>query len=451
MASFVTVTGTTLTLNGTPLTLRGVNLGNWMLIEAYMIGLPWTDYRMRQAFHTQLGAKAYHAFFDTFMDCCVSEADIAYLSECGLNFLQLPFSYRHFSDDDSSALYEGRGFAYVDRVVAWCRKYDMYVMPSLHAAPGAQVRDWNAESDYGEALFWEHAEFREHACAILERIADRYRDEERVFGYELLNEPLAPDHEAYRSFHLETLRRVRAVDPNHIIVINTDRWGRNPASLSPRFLDDSQVAFTVHPYHRLFPPFDSMEEFPAFIDGKEYGREALVAAIETTIDRDTWPRPWIIGETGSPESRKGPERSVAGYAMWDCLLEHFNQNGYPWTFWAHKDIGVLGLLNPRPESAWNAFLQSPQVKAIRDASTAITSGIQQLADRHATGIFEELDRGLFAGQCRHWLHALTLPRVVEELKKYTSDDLADMARSFAFEQCTANETRERIVRKHARA
>lgn len=451
MADFLKARGSSITLNDTPITLRGVNLGNWMLIESYMIGLPWTEHRMRRAFFDQLGEKAYHAFFDTFMDCCVAEADIAFLKECGLNFLQLPFSYRHFSDDDSSSLYADRGFEYFDRVIEWCRTYDMYLMPGLHAAPGAQVRDWNAESDFGEAKFWEMRHFRDHACDILERIADRYRDEERIMGYEILNEPVAPDYDIYRTFHLDALRRMRKADPNHIIIINTDSWGRDPHSLSPAFLEDEQIAFTAHPYHRLFMPFKEMNAYPARYEGTFYGRDELIETIETTIDAQTWPRPWIIGETGAPESRMGPERTAACYAMWDDLLGHFNERGYPWTFWAHKDIGVLGFVNPQPHTPWAAFLSSPRVREIREASNAITAGIQQLADTHASGIFEELDRGLFAGQCRHWVHALTLGPVVDELKQRSEDDLRQLACSFAFENCTPNARRLEIIRKHAAA
>jgi hypothetical protein len=41
-----------------PVRLRGVNLGGWMLIEDYMIGLPWTEWKIREQFRRVLGEQA---------------------------------------------------------------------------------------------------------------------------------------------------------------------------------------------------------------------------------------------------------------------------------------------------------------------------------------------------------------------------------------------------------
>jgi hypothetical protein len=51
---------------GRPVRLRGVNLGGWMLIEDYMIGLPWTEWKIREQFKKILGEDSYSAFFNAF-------------------------------------------------------------------------------------------------------------------------------------------------------------------------------------------------------------------------------------------------------------------------------------------------------------------------------------------------------------------------------------------------
>lgn len=53
-------------------------------------------------------------------------------------------NYRHFVADGTTTGFDGRGFEYVDLVLEWGRRFDMPVLPSVHAAPGVQVRDWNA-------------------------------------------------------------------------------------------------------------------------------------------------------------------------------------------------------------------------------------------------------------------------------------------------------------------
>src|SRR5512138_3802674 len=82
-----------------PVRLRGVNLGGWMLIEDYMIGLPWTEWKIREQFRRVLGEPAYRAFFDAYADSYISDADLAFLGRQGFNFVRLPFNYRHFESD----------------------------------------------------------------------------------------------------------------------------------------------------------------------------------------------------------------------------------------------------------------------------------------------------------------------------------------------------------------
>ena len=56
---------------GKPIRLRGVNLGNWMILESYIMGLPSVEYYIRSTMRALLGEERFHAFFDTFMDASV--------------------------------------------------------------------------------------------------------------------------------------------------------------------------------------------------------------------------------------------------------------------------------------------------------------------------------------------------------------------------------------------
>jgi len=66
---------------GRPVRLRGVNLGGWMLIEDYMIGLPWTEWKIREQFRKVLGDEAYTAFFNAFDQAFIADADISFLAQ----------------------------------------------------------------------------------------------------------------------------------------------------------------------------------------------------------------------------------------------------------------------------------------------------------------------------------------------------------------------------------
>jgi len=65
---FLDIRGNQIVKDGKPIRLRGTNLGNWMILEAYMMGLPSVEYHMRSTMRATLGEARFHAFFDTFKE-----------------------------------------------------------------------------------------------------------------------------------------------------------------------------------------------------------------------------------------------------------------------------------------------------------------------------------------------------------------------------------------------
>lgn len=75
------------------LRLKGVNLGNWLLPEGYMFKLRNCNSprKIDQAIRELIGNSATIAFWDAFLDNYITEADIKWLSEAGVNLISLPF------------------------------------------------------------------------------------------------------------------------------------------------------------------------------------------------------------------------------------------------------------------------------------------------------------------------------------------------------------------------
>jgi endoglucanase len=152
---WISLAGPSMLADGQPVHLRGIGLGNWMLVEHFMIGLPQVDYMQREAFLDVLGPERANAFWDAYMDAYFSEADFAAIKALGFNHVRLPFSYRHFESDDAPGVWREEGFRLVDRVIAACKRHGLWVLLDLHSAPGCQASDWNAESAFGEAFLWD--------------------------------------------------------------------------------------------------------------------------------------------------------------------------------------------------------------------------------------------------------------------------------------------------------
>lgn len=444
-SSFVSINGTSFTLNGKPLRLRGVNTGNWMLIEHFMIGLPWTEYKMRQLGREILGDKGYHEFFDTFLDCSLTESDIRFIAENGMNFIRLPFNYRHFERDERPFEFLPDAFAYFDRVIGWCRTHGVYVMLDLHAAPGVQARDWNAESAYGEAMMWEQPHFMERTAALWKFIAARYRDEPQVAAYEILNEPLAPDTDTFHAFNMRVLRAIREVDTNHIVVAESNEWGKKISSLRDELFEDPLVAPSLHHYHSQFPPFDRLESYPGTWEGRSYGKAELAATLAPTYDYSRIQRPMIVGEFGI--GRRWGNRA-AQLAILDDLLGVFDDLGFSWTIWSYKDVGVMGLVSPKESTPWKQFQNLPEVSSIRDINFGPFRAEIQKMVLSKIPLCTEADFTHFWGQSMHHWHAVMLPKVLRRLKELHGSELAAMAESFRFESCEIDQEKLAVLRKH---
>ncbi|MBD3239494.1 MAG: cellulase family glycosylhydrolase [Chitinivibrionales bacterium] len=440
---FVQVRGRELTVDGKAVRLRGLNYGNWMLVEHYMHGLPWVEYQMRAVMQRTLGPERARAYWDTFMDTFVSDADFAFIRDAGFNLLRLPFDYRHFGGDRTCTSYGERGFDYFDRFIELCRHHGLYVLLDMHAAPGVQARDWNAGSAFGESFFWDHDEFWDRMASLWERIAARYANEPYVCGYNVMCEPVAPSNELFNRFNLRMIEAIRRVDPTHLIVLESNLWGKDIASFGDEVFADPQVIPSPHFYPR---PVEQFDQLTTPTDDPAPPRD-IGAALRTQFasyhDVERIPRPVLVGEFGV--SRWDTDDTLKRREQFAGTVDMLEQLGFHWCMWAYKDLGTLGIMRPRADTPWRRFLARPDVQALR---TAFGEEIKPLVQRLAARVpqIDSEDTALLTTQTRHHWDALVLPRIVSILDSYSTDELRAMASSFAFEHCECFEEKLRLVR-----
>jgi len=292
-----------LVADGRPVHLRGIGLGNWMLVEHFMIGLPQVDYVMRHTFTDVLGAERSKAFWDAYMDNYFTEMDVARIRELGFNHVRLPFSYRHFESDARPGHWQAEGFRRLDHMIELCRRQGLWVLLDLHSAPGCQASDWNAESAHGEVLFWDNASDQERVIALWREIARRYRNESTVMAYELLNEPdtASPRQVAsLNAFHLRCIRAIRQVDKRHIIVVDGDKHATDLRALDAITFKDPQVMAAFHFYHQFTPPLRNITSFPTVQDGQTIDADFVIhhTGLAERSDRERIARPEYLDEFG---------------------------------------------------------------------------------------------------------------------------------------------------------
>lgn len=233
-AQFVHTDGTRiLDENGEELNFNGINLGNWLLWEGYLM-MGDFNYRTHTQFLNSLtdafGSAAKAAEFEhQWRLNYVDEQAIADLSALGFNSVRVPFHYNMFWKNGQLS---NHGFQYFDRVIEWCRTYNMYVLLDMHAAPGYQNPgdhadnvDSNASQPRDTVKFWDGNNVQ-IAATVWRHIANRYKNEPVVWGYDLINEPVPqPTREFELLGSMVTMRNaIREVDNNHTIVVEGSWW-----------------------------------------------------------------------------------------------------------------------------------------------------------------------------------------------------------------------------------
>ncbi len=194
----------------------------------------------------------------------ISEEDLDYMEELGINVVRVPISWVYFVDftfnvpsnppvvsmsnpipPSAMNAYKytytmltgtklNRRLQRLDWIVHECRKRGIYVIFDLHVVDGGQ-------SDYGlrpqrGTTFYDDQNAQNNAKRFWEIIAERFNGNPGVAGYELLNEPSAGiksntyinrtvDFNMYRDdiikFSDIAYKAIRDIDPNHIIFIES--------------------------------------------------------------------------------------------------------------------------------------------------------------------------------------------------------------------------------------
>ena len=436
------IQGAEIVCGETPIKLRGVNLGNMFLVEHFMIGLPWTEFKMREVMLNTWGEERYRVFWQTYLDVYFTRDDAQYLASLGANLLRLPLNYRYFHPDGQHTFGIHDIWVHIDRVVSLCKEQGIYVLLDLHAAPGMQARDWNAESSFGDSLLWQTEQFQQETCSILRLLAQRYKDEPAVMGYDVLNEPVAPDTQIYRRVMQRFIDAVRSVDPSGIIVVEPNLWGKEIASFDPTWLEDAQIMVSPHHYFLQYAPWKDATEYPVVHDGRIYSKDDLRAIYRGYWDKEAVPRPYLMGEFGVHAQFGAPR---AQNRILADALGIFESEGFHWTLWNYKDVGAMGLVTPRADTAWQQLLDRPGIAGVRkrveDAIERFGDELMEVTPQIGTEAWAHLKREFV----RDW-HQIALDYVLGQMKALNVEEVEACARSWAFGRCEEFNGRPDVLR-----
>lgn len=319
--SFIKTKGSSLVNSkGEQFILKGTNLGNWLVPEGYMFKMDQVNspYKIDEMLHELIGPDSLNVFWKGFLDNYITHQDIKYLKSIGCNHIRLPFNYKMFTDD----LYMGErnsGFKYLDRLIDWCKEEELYVLLDMHCAPGGQTGD-NIDDSYGYPFLFTSKSSQDLMTDIWVKIAERYKNEPIIVGYDIVNEPIAHyykdqldvlNHDLFLLYK-RIIKEIRVVDKRHTIFLNGSIWSTN-FDVFESLVDDN-VVYEFHTY---------------WVDVKK-------EVIQQYLDfRDQHQVPIYIGETG-----ENTDEWVRDFRV---LLDNNEVN---WCYWPYKKMdNTKGVMN----------------------------------------------------------------------------------------------------------
>ncbi|WP_124979265.1 cellulase family glycosylhydrolase [Nonlabens xiamenensis] len=252
----VSSTGGQILKDGNPITLRGVNFGNWLLWEGYMLNLDQDGIKT----HTQIrnGIKGLlnnnesktQAFETDWRNTYITNDDFAEAKQLGFNVIRIPFHYNMFWNTSNGTL-KNDGFQWLDKAVNWAQNNNIYVIFCMHAAPGYQNPDHHSDNPGTTVDFWNTNNSNVNiASSVWKHIANRYKNypgNKWIAGYDLLNEPVLETNK-YRLIYgyKQLTAAIRSEDPNHLIFAEGNYYGSDFYDMLERW--DNNLVFSNHYY-----------------------------------------------------------------------------------------------------------------------------------------------------------------------------------------------------------
>jgi len=335
--------------NKQPLAIHAVNLGGWLMWEAWIWG---GGLNSETWIMNTLAEKTSSAYAESFRQRIytnfITKDDIRDIALMGFNAVRVPFNHSFFDNGSSANQLSDGSFRVLDSLLTWCETYKVYVIPDFHGLPGGQNPLFISDPD--AVKVWNSDENKLQAAKIWKAIATRYADRKIILGYDLINEPAPGNDNDMVNLYSSLIKAVRSVDNNHLLIIEGSDYAKN-FSIFNTVMDNNQV-YSFHFYPWLMSDAAQLKQLQDF--------NAFAAKVKV---------PMWCGEWG--------EASPADLQKIRGLLEDKNYNFCGTAYWTWKKVKA-GTATSFPT---NEIVVSDQwSKLINKQAKTTTDTYEQIAD-----------------------------------------------------------------------
>lgn len=316
---------------GKTVLLKGCNVGNWLVIEPWMLDLDaksggFTDqYDLEQILAKRFGNPERERLMDAYRSSWMTERDWRNIQSFKFNVIRLPMNYRLMEDDARPFQLRKDAWQWIDKAVNEAERHGLYTILDMHGVQGGQsVYDHTGRS--GQNKLWTDSKNQERLAWLWGKLAERYRNRTAVVAYDVFNEPYGGTKDQQATLFPKLLASIRKVDPDKLVYAhgNYDDFSHygNPADHGWR-----NVGFEMHYYPGLFGGGDPTLETQA----NHLNQLKLVAQQVQALRV-----PFLVGEMNVVF------RAAGGGPMMRKTFDTHASYGWATTMWAYKVLGTDG-------------------------------------------------------------------------------------------------------------
>jgi aryl-phospho-beta-D-glucosidase BglC (GH1 family) len=443
---------------GEPIRFTGVCVGGWLNMENFITGYAANETLMRDRVTNVLGTERAGRFFDRLLTAFYGEADAQFLGENGITLIRIPVNYRHFESDDRPFEILPTAFDHLDRAIEASGRHGVYSIIDLHALPGSQNHHWHSDNSTHEPHLWQHPHFQDRVENIWKAIAEHYKTNTWVAGYNLMNEPADESRAVVGPLYKRLFEAVRAIDGDHTIFLDGNTYSTEFDMFDDEPWDNT--VYTLHDY--VSAGLGRGGDYPGYTDGTWNDKDT---ALKKFLQRSEYARrtgtPIMVGEFAPIYNNDERVDAMRRQILTD-QLEIYRDNNVSWTSWMYKDLGRQGLVNVAADSPYRRRFDDFVAKKNRlaadqwgsdriggDGVREVSQAVQDLMEREFPN-WKPYPWGRFdtvATLLNNLLFAQPLADDYAALFADLSDDELDaLADSFAFENCVVRESlRDQLV------
>jgi endoglucanase len=167
--------------------------------------------------------------------------DAVFLARLGFDHLRIPVDEEQLWDDQGRPIPEA--FGLLDAALDWTAELGLRAVVDLHIL---RSHHFNAK----DKPLWTQPEAQQRFLVLWTELSARLHTRRTdLVAYELMNEPVADDPEAWNRLLADVHRTVRQLEPERVLVIGSNRW-QSPATFDVLRVPpgDPRIVLSFHFY-----------------------------------------------------------------------------------------------------------------------------------------------------------------------------------------------------------